>query len=93
MNDFYNFPTLVEELTSNVANNLDIHDIHGAYIKDVLVEYMLDQPTDCGKNLRANLYDLQCLSHAVGASIEFSMRSIVHQVAHQALRDSQEVTL
>ena len=93
MNEFYNFPTLVEELVSSVIANLDIHDIHSASIKDILVDYMLDQPTACGKNLRDNLYDLQCLSNAIGETIEFSMRSVVHQVAYTALRDSNEITL
>ena len=95
MNDFFNFETLVEELVERAVYSVDIHDLHAAAIKGYLSEFVMDQPTECGKTLRDNLYDLQCISNAIAADsrIDFSMTSKVYRGAYDALIESNEITL
>ena len=93
MNNFYNFPTMCEELTSRVIADLDIFDIHSAYIADELVDYLMDQPTDCGKTLRDNLFDIACLMNTLPNIEELSIRCTVNALGCEALRDHLEITL
>lgn len=95
MNDFFNFETMVEQLVDRVVSNVNIHDLHGAWISNGMevTEWVLDQPTECGKTLRDNLYDLQCLGHALNAAPDFAFMPIVYNTAYATLQDSNEVTL
>ena len=94
MNTYYLFPLMCEELTSRVIADLDIFDIHSAYIADELVDYLMDQPTDCGKTLRDNLFDIACLMNTLpNSNEEFSIRRLVAIVGHSALVEHLEIEL